>query len=188
MAIEIVAFTWQCRIAGAIPLADDRLTDMLNAVTRIVIRNATIEDLDNAEAGAGDVQIDAGHLVAVVASGRTGVASRRLRTRVQRVSVDLDRYVVTGLLHSPAAEPELPASGRPDRVLAGRDVLVPLTDAVITYDRAGRSISEEHDTILINRSLATWVDAIGDGEAPAPPARWSGRTRNPKDMTGLPTS
>ena len=43
-------------------------------------------------------------------------------------------------------------------VLAGRDVLVPLTDATIAYDLGRRPTTETHETILINRTHATWID------------------------------
>ena len=45
MPVELIAFTADCRIRGVIPLADDRLSDMLNSVSRVVIRGAVIEDL-----------------------------------------------------------------------------------------------------------------------------------------------
>ena len=45
MPVDLIAFTADRRIHGAIPLADDRLSDMLNSVPRIVIRGAVIEDL-----------------------------------------------------------------------------------------------------------------------------------------------
>jgi len=188
MAVEIVAFTWDCRIAGAIPLADDRLTDMLNAVTRIVMRDASVEDLDSGQLSAGDIQVDSGHLVAVVATGRPGLTSRRRKTRVQRIRVDLGRYAVAGLLHRPVTDPDGPISGRPELVLAGRDVLVPLTCASISYESRGRAIVEDHETILINRAHAAWIDALGEEEAAGPPPRWSGRARYLKDLTGIPTS
>ena len=40
MPIDFVAFTSDRRITGRIMLADDRLSDMLNAVARLVIRDA----------------------------------------------------------------------------------------------------------------------------------------------------
>ncbi|HEY3163368.1 MAG TPA: hypothetical protein VGJ71_03365, partial [Candidatus Limnocylindrales bacterium] len=54
-------------------------------------------------------------------------------------------------------------SSDPAIVLAGRDVLVPLTDATITYERADEPTSETFETILVNRAHVTWIDF----EAPA---------------------
>ena len=45
MPIEFVGFTSDRRITAMIPLADDRLSDMLNSVTRIVLRDAVVGDL-----------------------------------------------------------------------------------------------------------------------------------------------
>ena len=43
--IDFLAYTADRRISGRIMLADDRLSDMLNAVSRIVVRDAQVEEL-----------------------------------------------------------------------------------------------------------------------------------------------
>jgi hypothetical protein len=58
----------------------------------------------------------------------------------------------------PVGAAEHLASGDPALVLAGRDILVPLTDATITYDRADQPTTETFETILVNRAHATWID------------------------------
>ena len=45
MPVDLILFTVDRRISGAIPLADDRVSDMLNSVPRIVMRGAVIENL-----------------------------------------------------------------------------------------------------------------------------------------------
>ena len=47
MPIDFLAFTSDRRISGRIMLADDRLSDMLNAVARLVIRDAQVEELND---------------------------------------------------------------------------------------------------------------------------------------------
>jgi hypothetical protein len=37
-------------------------------------------------------------------------------------------------------------------------MLVPLTDATITYDRDDTPTTERFETILVNRAHATWID------------------------------
>jgi len=189
MPIEFVGFTADRRITGMIPLADDRLSDMLNSVTRIVLRDAIVGDL--AEGGpslSGDVTLPVGELVAVVGTGRRGSEMRRRRTSVRRVSVGLGRYVVSGCLHIDPSEGDLPQRGDPAQILAGRDILVPVTEASITYDCAEVKTTEEHETILVNRARATWIeiqpeeDDDGDAEATADAA--DTRTRYVKDFTG----
>ena len=168
MPVELIAFTADRRIRGAIPLADDRLSDMLNSVPRIVVRGAEVQDLVNGgPPKIADVTITVGSLVAVLVSGRRGVEALRRRTDVQRARLGLVRYVVSGALHVPAGSSAL-ASSDPAVVLAGRDVLVPLTDASITYDHGGAPVTEQFETILVNRAQATWIDLdelAGDDDA-----------------------
>ena len=170
MPVDLIAFTADRRISGAIPLADDRLSDMLNSVPRVVVRAARIEDLvSGSGAQTADVTVAVGSIVAVLVAGRRGVDARRRRTDVHRARVGLTRFVVSGLLHVPAGAtgPSAPGgtSSDPAIVLAGRDVLVPLTDATITYDKGDVPTTESFETILVNRAHATWIDldqAAGD--------------------------
>ena len=159
MPVDLIAFTADRRIRGAIPLADDRLSDMLNSVPRVVIRGAVIEDL----VGGGpdqvaDLTLAVGSIVAVLVAGRRGVDARRRRTELHRARVGLTRFVVSGSLHVPAGSTAPLDPGNPAAVLAGRDMLVALTDATITYDKADAPTSEAFETILVNRAHAVWID------------------------------
>jgi hypothetical protein len=169
MPVELIAFTADTRIHGVIPLADDRVSDMLNSVPRVVIRAAVIEDLVSGRPPqTADLTLAVGSIVAVLVSGRRGVDSRRRRTELHRARVGLTRFVVSGSLHVPAGAAERLASGDPSRVFAGRDILVPLTDATISYDKADEPTVERFETILVNRAHATWIDlddAAGDDDA-----------------------
>jgi len=159
MPVDLIAFTADRRISGTIPLADDRLSDMLNSVPRIVMRNATVQDLvADAVARTADVTLAVGSIVAVVATGRRGNEMRRHRTDLRLARIGVVRFVVTGSLHVPAGSVDPMASNDPAVVLAGRDVLVPLTDATIAYDVGREPTTETHATILINRAHATWID------------------------------
>jgi len=159
MPVDLIAFTADRRITSAIPLADDRLSDMLNSVPRIVMRNATVQDLvAGAVPRTADVTLAVGAIVAVVATGRRGNEMRRHRTDLRLARVGVVRFVVTGSLHVPAGSIDPLASNDPAVVLAGRDVLVPLTDATIAYDVGREPVTETHETILINRAHATWID------------------------------
>jgi hypothetical protein len=163
MPVELIVFTADRRISGAIPLADDRLSDMLNSVPRIVMRGADVQDLlVGGPAHMADVTIAVGSIVAALVSGRRGVETRRRRTDVHRVTLGIVRYVVGGWLHIPTGLAIDLAARDPATVLAGRDVLVPLTEATIAYDRGTEHVIETFETILINRSQATWID-IDDG-------------------------
>jgi hypothetical protein len=159
MPVELTVFTADFRVHGAIPLADDRVSDMLNSVPRVVIRAAVVEDLVlGGLPDTADITLAVGSIAAVLVAGRRGVENRRRRTEVHRARVGLGRFVVSGSLHVPAGTPAQLASSDPAIVLAGRDILVPLTDATITYDRVDQPTNETFETILINRTHATWID------------------------------
>jgi hypothetical protein len=189
MAIEFVGYTAECRVAGAIPLADDRLSDMLNSVARVVIRRAIVEDLGQVgRVGPLDLPVPCGEFLVVVGTGRRGLESRRRRTLRRAVKVGLGRFVASGFLHVlPSAHAES-LSGSADALLVGRDLLVPLTEATLTYDRHDGATEERHETILINRARVSWIDIVEDE---AEEAAWmegtpeaGGRTRYVKDFTG----
>jgi hypothetical protein len=177
MPVDLILFTADRRIHGAIPLADDRVSDMLNSVPRIVMRGAVIEDLvEGGPPRTVDLTLTIGSVVAVLVAGRRGIETRRRKTEIHRARVGLTRFVVSGSLHVPADANEHLQSGNVALVLAGRDILVPLTDATITYDKVDVATTEEFETILVNRAHACWIDlddaADGGGsklaEEPAP--------------------
>ena len=159
MPVDLIAFTADRRIHGVIPLADDRVSDMLNSVPRVVIRAAVIEDLVGGTAPqTADVTLAIGSIVAVLVAGRRGIDARRRRTEIHRARVGLTRFVVSGSLHVPIGATNRLASSDPAVVLAGRDILVALTDATITYDKGDEPTAERFEAILINRAHATWID------------------------------
>ena len=166
MPVDLIVFTADRRIHGAIPLADDRVSDMLNSVQRVVIRGAVIEDLvAGTPPQTADLTLTVGSIVAVLVSGRRGIDSRRRKTEIHRARIGLTRFVVAGSLHVPADAAADLASRNPTLVLAGRDILVPLTDATIAYDNADNHATEQIETILVNRAHITWIDlddAAGD--------------------------
>ena len=185
MPIDFLAFTSDRRISGRIMLADDRLSDMLNAVARLVIRDAQVEEL-NDERGPrpADVTIAIGEMLVVVGSGPRGNEHLRKRWLKRRATLGIGRFVVEGDLGHPSDEP-LPESADPAVVLGGRDLLVALTDAAVTYDRLGTPVTETFPTVLINRARTTWIDLqstvfVDDSAAVAGEP---GRVRYVKDFT-----
>jgi hypothetical protein len=189
MPIEFLGFTTDRRVTAMIPLADDRLSDMLNSVTRIVLRDAVVGDLvEGGPTVSGDVTLPVGELFAVVGTGRRGSEMRRRRTAVRRVSIGLGRYTVSGCLHMMPGQDDLPQQGDPAMILAGRDILVPITNASITYDVADVKTTEEHETILVNRARAAWMEiqpeVEDDDDDEAKPEKTDTRTRYVKDFTG----
>ncbi len=158
MPVDLVVFTADRRIAGAIPLADDRASDMLNSVPRVVMRGAEISDLVNGGTERADVAVAIGSIIAVATSGRAGLEALRRRTDLHRARVGMIRYIVSGWLHVPVGNQADLDTDQPHVALAGRDVLVPLTDASITYEGPTQAVTETAETILVNRAHATWID------------------------------
>lgn len=158
MPVELVVFTADRRIAGSIPLADDRASDMLNSVPRVVFRDAEIADLVNGGTERSEVTVSVGSIIAVTTSGRRGLEALRRRTDLHRARIGLIRYIVSGWLHVPVGNQADLDTDQPHVALAGRDVLVPLTDASITYEGADETVTETAETILVNRAHATWID------------------------------
>jgi hypothetical protein len=189
MPIDFVAFTADRRVSGRIMLADDRLSDMLNAVPRIVVRDAQVDELtENLRPRVADVTIAIGELYVVVGSGPRGSETLRRKSQKRRASIGLGRFVVEGDLVYPT-ETGLTESSDPSVVLASRDLLVPITDATISYDRADGPVTESFETVLINRARANWIDlelaAILDpyGAEDEEESEATARTRYMKDFT-----
>jgi hypothetical protein len=186
MPIDFIAFTSDRRINGRIMLADDRLSDMLNAVPRLVIRDANVDELvDDRTPRLADVTIVIGEMLVVVGTGPRGSEQLRKGLLKRRASVGLGRFVVEGDLGYPN-DSTLPESSDPAVVLANRDLLIPLTDATITYDRSGAPVAESFDTVLINRARAAWIDVappVFVDETPDDASAEPGRTRYVKDFT-----
>ncbi|MFL5750785.1 MAG: hypothetical protein ACJ767_09255 [Chloroflexota bacterium] len=184
MPIDFLAYTADRRITGRVMLADDRLSDMLNAVPRLVIRDAAVDELlDDRPPRVADVTIAIGEMLVVVGSGPRGSDRLRKRWLKRRASIGLGRFVVEGDLgYSP--ESTLPGSGDPSVVLAGRDLLVALTDATISYDRMGGVVAETYETVLINRARASWIEVSPTiFVEPEADGAETGRTRYVKDFT-----
>jgi hypothetical protein len=78
--------------------------------------------------------------------------------------------------------------GSGDALLAGRDLLVPLTEATLTYDRRNQPVEEAWEALLVNRARASWIDLVEDeppplADEPAEPLSPRRRARYVKDFT-----
>jgi hypothetical protein len=189
MPIDFLAFTSDRRISGRIMLADDRLSDMLNGVPRVVVRDATVDELnEELQPRLADVTIVVGEILAVVGTGPRGAEQLRKRSLKRRASLGVGRYAIEGDLGY-ATDAALPESRDPAVVLANRDLLVPLTDATIRYQRGDEIVTEEFETVLVNRARTDWIDvapAIFIEEASGAPyysTMRPGRKRYVKDFT-----
>lgn len=148
MGIEFVGYAGDCRIFGRLPSLGERLTDLLNAGQRIVVRDAHLESLaDGHIVTVPLAEIEREELCAVVATGPRGARQHRIRTSTERIRVDIGPYIVLGTIHAP---PEVDPVG----TVLRREMMVPLTNATIAYTLAGRQQVEDVGTVIVNRMLA----------------------------------
>jgi hypothetical protein len=152
--LEVDAYAVDCRLYGRADLGDGRLTDQLNATRELRIEDVRLESLDDGHAvEADEITVTTDELCAVVARGPRGEPARRLRTHATRVVVGLGPYVVVGLVHGTPASDPLSAALR-------RAAWLPLTEATVTYRRGPDQVTDEVETLLVNRALATSFQAV----------------------------
>ena len=156
MDIDFFAFAGDCRIAGTLDLEGERLTDMLNAHTSVVLRNVLLESLDDGHVvELPELELERGDLFAVEAGPPRGREGRRIRTRAHRLQVSLGPYVVLGSLHTyPGADPM--------SSLLRRGPMLPLTNATIVTIIDGRYEARDAETLIVNRELAEWIRPSSD--------------------------
>ncbi len=159
-------------VSGRVELTADRLTDLVNEVETVDLRDVVLEGLhDLARVVVPDYSIRRDELLAVKVAGPRGARVWRVPTTRHRVQAQLGPYSVLGRLHTP------PGDSVTHRLTSSGPML-PLTDATIAYVIGGILEVRDAATILINRELATWVRAE-DPEpeiAPACPSRASAPT------------
>ena len=162
--IALEAYAADCRLFGFVDPGEGRLTDFLNATPELRIQDARLESLaDGHIVQTPELMLARDELCAVVAGEPRGDASRRVRTHATRFVVDLGPYAITGFVHSTSASDPLGAVLR-------RAAWVPLTDVTITYRRGQDSVTDEVETLLVNRNLTSLFRAVED-RFPIPHAR-----------------
>lgn len=152
--VEIDAYAADCRVHGLVELEVGRLSDQLNRVPELLIRDARLEGLaDGRVVEMSEIAIARDELCAVVVIGPRGDVARRLRTRTTHVVVEVGPYLVEGRVHgTPASEPL--------GVILRQVAWVALTEAIVKYRRGEDNVSEEVATLLVNRLLVSSFRAI----------------------------
>ncbi len=177
--VRFIAYGLHERVFGWVRLRADRLTDLLNMHEELHLAEVEIEDLeDGITKSVDEVLIHRRDLVAVHATGPRGDLSLHHRTRTHPVAIQSGNYLIAGHLHAdPGADPI--------ESLAGRPVMVPLTDAWIEYWSGGVRKYQSTGTIVVNRHYADWLQVVTDEdliEGITPHrlrARASTRSKNP---------
>jgi hypothetical protein len=154
--VQFAAFGRDHRMFGWVRLRADRLTDLLNSHSELLLTHVEIESLEDGAIGAvEEVLISCRELIAVHASGPRGDAPHRRRTRAHAIAIQSGNYLIGGYVHAPPGND-------PISHIHERPLMVPLTDAWIEYwsgcDRTTQSIG----TIIVNREQIDWMRVVTD--------------------------
>jgi hypothetical protein len=153
--IDFTGFAGDCIISGRFALDEKRLTDQLNLVDTITLRDVTLDGLDGHRVTTQAFTIERSELCAVVGRGPRGRRSLRIATDRRRLQAQIGPYVALGRYHGPLGATSL-------RHFTERDPLVPLTDATIAYVVGGILEVVDASTLIVNRELASWYREADD--------------------------
>jgi hypothetical protein len=170
--VEIDAYAADCRVHGTVDFGEGRVSDRLNQITELIIRDARLEGIsDGRTVAMPDLTIARDELCAVVATGLRGDTARRLNTRTRLVEAEVGPYLIVGWVHgTPTSEP-LDAIHR-------NQAWVALTEATVMYRCGGSDVREEMATILVNRHRMRSFRAV---ETPSLDLHWD-KPRVPENV------
>jgi hypothetical protein len=171
--VEFVAYGEDCVLSGRTILDGDRLSDMLNDNDEYVLNGVTVERFDGGEPMTVDEFVIArDELLLVHAGSPRGNVDRRHRTSQQHIAIQIGPYKVRGFYHAlPGTDPTL--------AIRRRKLMVPLTNVRIQYVVAGETREVRADTVIFNRDLIDWLEAVEPDRAefPVGPARVVAKSR-----------
>ncbi len=156
--IGFAAYAGDCTITGQLALARDRLSDMLNEASEIVVRDAVLEGLaDPRPVHVRELPLQRDDLYLVEATGPRGPQDRRIHTVRHRLRFQVGPYTVLGQLHAmpgvaPLRSPRL------------RRSMVPLTNATIAFVRGGSLQMHDASALVVNGAHIEWVGSSAPGE------------------------
>ncbi len=155
--IDFVAYTHDGLLTGSLRLDADRLTDLLNGSDEVDLVEVRCLGFDGRIVEADHAVVNRADLIAVKASHPRGNPAFRYRTRQVPIAAGAGFFVMHGYIHGrPGADPLIH--------LGRRAPMVPLTDATIGYETAGRWQRDEASTLIINRDAADWLRAANEDE------------------------
>jgi hypothetical protein len=165
--VDFVAYGEDCILFGKAVLDADRLSDMLNSHDEYALVGVSVERFDGgATVTVDDVVVPRDELLLVHAAGPRGDVRRRHRTMPHHVAMKMGRYQVRGFYHGlPGTDPVVS--------IRRRKSMVPLTDARIEYTIGDDRRETLVETLIVNRDLIDWVEAMEPNRAefPAGPKR-----------------
>jgi hypothetical protein len=159
--IDVVAYAEDCILSGRLPMAAERLSDLLNENLEFELVDVMVEDLvGNAPVETRDVVVHRDELLLVVATGPRGNPGRRNHTRQHSIVARIGPYEVRGLIHS------LPGTD-PVESLRRRKPMIALTDAVIDFSIGTTHHQRQASVVILNRDCVDSIAASQEGRIPA---------------------
>jgi len=153
--IDVVAYAEDCILSGRLPMAAERLSDLLNDNDEFEFVNVMVEDLlGNAPIETRDVVVHRDELLLVVAPDPRGNARRRNHTSKHPIIARIGPYEVRGLIHA------LPGADPIDSIRR-RKPMIALTDAVIDFSIGTTHHRRDASVVILNRDI---VDSIAAGQ------------------------
>ena len=152
--IDVVAYAEDCILSGRLPMAVDRLSDLLNDNDEFELIDVMVSDLVGSEPiESRDVLVHRDELLLVEASGPRGDPGRRNHTRQHPIIARIGPYEVRGLIHA------LPGTD-PIESLRRRRPMIALTDATIEFSIGTTHHRRLAGVVILNRDC---VDSITEG-------------------------
>ncbi len=149
--MELTVYADDSVAFGRIALAADRVTDLLNDGIEFEFADTYLQSLDDSHGVLlRTIIVAREEIFAVAVAGPRGDPARRTRTRPIPVELRLGRYDVSGNIHVvPGTDPIIG--------FRRRRVMVPLTEATISFDAPGGRTISRFGTIVVNRDLTDWI-------------------------------
>jgi hypothetical protein len=143
--LSLFGYTEDCLIRGSFETDGGRPSDLLARNTELRLEEVTLESLDDGHLlELVHLTIATDELYLAEIGGPRGDPHKRVRAVAQRLIAVLGPYRLSATLHTPPAA--APLAG-----LLRRPAMVPMTDALVEFDLAGRAVRREHAVVVVNR-------------------------------------
>ena len=161
LEIDVMAYGEDCILSGRLPMAAERLSDLLNENLEFELVDVMVEDLvGSAPSQIRDIVVHRDEILLVVASGPRGNPARRNHTRQHPIVARIGPYEVRGLIHSlPGVDPV--------ENLRRRKPMIALTDAVIDFSIGATHHQRQASVLILNRDCVDSIAASQEGRIPA---------------------
>jgi hypothetical protein len=151
LEIELIAYAEDCILSGRLPLAAERLSDLLNDNVEFELVDVMVEDLVGGRPiEVRDTIVRRDELLLVQATSPRGNPGRRRSTQQHPIVAKIGPYKVRGLVHA------LPGND-PIESLRGRKPMVALTDVVIEYSIGTDHHRRRAEVVIMNRECVDWI-------------------------------